>query len=57
MNTRSLTALFTIVLTFAMPITIRTQEQVPGVVIKYEHNLMPVPSFVQFYDGKVQVTE
>lgn len=40
-----------------MPTNVFTQQQVPDVVIKYQHNLMPVPSFVEFYDGKVQVTD
>jgi hexosaminidase len=57
MKTRSLTELFTILLIVAMPTIVFTQQRVPDVVVKYEHNLMPVPSFVQFYDGKVQVTE
>ncbi|HEV8135083.1 MAG TPA: family 20 glycosylhydrolase [Pyrinomonadaceae bacterium] len=57
MNTRPLTALLTIVLTAVMPPAVFTQQQVPDVLIKYQHNLMPVPSFVEFPDGKVPITD
>jgi hexosaminidase len=55
MKTRSIAALLTIILTCVMPTTIFAQQTMPGVVIKYQHNLMPVPSFVEFYEGKVQI--
>ena len=55
MKIRPPTALLTIVLTAVMPIGVFTQQQVP--VITYQHNLMPVPAFVEFYDGKVPLTD
>ena len=57
MNTRSITALLAIALTAVMPTKVFTQQQVPNVAIKYQHNLMPVPAFVEFYDGRVQITD
>ena len=56
MKTRLLTVLL-IVLTVLMPTNVFAQQQVSDVVIKYQHNLMPVPSFVEFYDGKVPITD
>ena len=57
MNTKPLCVLLTILLTAVMPPNVFTQQQVPEVVIKYQHNLMPVPSFIEFYNGQVQITD
>ena len=57
MNIRPLTALLTIVLTAVIPTDVFTQQQAPDVVIKYQHNLMPVPTSAEFHDGKVPITD